>query len=477
MKNGASNNKEKLDRLRQELGQMQRQLREEKVPLAIIFEGLDYWGMANDINELIRWLDPRGFDFHDMLRPLADEKERPFIWRYFLRMPSKGRIAVFDRSWYFWAIYEHYKSKDKTRLNHRLHDIRMLERQHHDEGTLVIKFFLVPDKERKRNDDEKVHCKGKFHLSGEEFIDDIKNAMEEWKEILDTTNYEHAPWVVIKDGDEDETAIIIIEAILQHVLKARSKKQNETSMRRYETVKVVKSSALDEVDLSKMISEEKYKARLEKMQQKLAELQCKLYLKKVPSIIVFEGWDAAGKGGNILRLTASLNPRGYRVAPVTVPNDEELSHHYLWRFYKMFPKDGMMTIFDRSWYGRVLVERVEGYATAEQVERAYLEINDMERMLTSHGTIVIKFWLHIDPSEQLRRFKEREEDPYKRWKITEEDWRNRSKWDAYKQAVDDMISSTSTKRAPWTVIPSNDKRYSRIAVLEDIIERFEDRLD
>ena len=143
----------------------------------------------------------------------------------------------------------------------------------------------------------------------------------------------------------------------------------------------------------------------------------------------------------------------------------------------MFPKDGMMTIFDRSWYGRVLVERVEGYATAEQVERAYLEINDMERMLTSHGTIVIKFWLHIDPSEQLRRFKEREEDPYKRWKITEEDWRNRSKWDAYKQAVDDMISSTSTKRAPWTVIPSNDKRYSRIAVLEDIIERFEDRLD
>ncbi len=235
-------------------------------------------------------------------------------------------------------------------------------------------------------------------------------------------------------------------------------------------------SVLDSVDLTKSIEKDEYSGRLKKLQKKLFLLEHELYEKRISLIIAYEGWDAAGKGGNIRRVVENLDPRGYEVIPVSAPNDIEKSHHYLWRFWNSFPKDGHITIFDRTWYGRVLVERVENFCSEGEWKRAYREINEMERHLTSHRVILVKFWLEIDREEQLRRFREREENQNKSWKITEEDWRNREKWEQYRSAVDEMLVRTGTTYAPWTVIESNSKYFARIKALETIVAAVEKRL-
>ena len=221
---------------------------------------------------------------------------------------------------------------------------------------------------------------------------------------------------------------------------------------------------------------EEYATRLKKAQAMLPELEHEIYLRRVPVVIAYEGWDAAGKGGNIRRLTQNLDPRGYEVVPVAAPNDVEKAHHYLWRFWAQMPKAGHIAIFDRSWYGRVLVERVEGFCTEAEWRRAYREINGMEQHLVNFGAVLLKFWLHIDPDEQLRRFREREGMAHKQWKITEEDWRNREKMDQYREAVEEMLHRTTTPYAPWTIVESNCKRYARVKVLETVCEVIRKRL-
>jgi len=237
-----------------------------------------------------------------------------------------------------------------------------------------------------------------------------------------------------------------------------------------------KPGILSEVQPEKEITQAEYKDRLAYYQKKLSYLGYKLYARRKSVVIVYEGWDAAGKGGNIRRLTQRLDPRGYEVVPVAAPSQEELMRHYLWRFWKSMPKDGHFGIFDRSWYGRVMVERVEGFCSEEEWRRAYAEINEMERHMSNHGAIIFKFWLHIDKDEQLRRFRSRETDPLKQYKITEEDWRNREKWDAYENAVDEMINLTGTSCAPWTVVESNNKKYARIKTLRLVVETLEEKL-
>src|ERR1700756_5954201 len=236
------------------------------------------------------------------------------------------------------------------------------------------------------------------------------------------------------------------------------------------------STALDNVDLSLTLSEEEYDLRIKKAQTVLRELEHEIYLRRVPVVIVYEGWDAAGKGGNIRRLTKNLDPRGYEVVPIAAPNDIEKAHHYLWRFWAQLPKAGHIAIFDRTWYGRVLVERVEGFCTEAQWRRAYREINAMEQQLVHFGTVMLKFWLHIDSDEQLRRFRERQENPPKQWKITDEDWRNRAKLDRDRDAVEEMLYRTSTPYAPWTIVDSNCKWYSRVKVLETVCDAIQQRL-
>ena len=239
---------------------------------------------------------------------------------------------------------------------------------------------------------------------------------------------------------------------------------------------LVEMPKLQDIDLNRTLSEETYKEQLKKQQAKLSVLHNKIYKKRIPVIVAYEGWDAAGKGGNIRRVAAALDPRGYEAIPIAAPTKDELAHHYLWRFWTRLPKTGHIAIFDRTWYGRVMVERLEGFCTSEEWHRAYQEINEFEKELYDWGAVIVKFWLHIDQDEQLRRFTERQNTPEKQWKITEEDWRNREKWPQYEVAVNDMLRYTSTDFAPWNIIESNDKKFARIKALRTLIHAIELRL-
>ena len=271
---------------------------------------------------------------------------------------------------------------------------------------------------------------------------------------------------------------------IESVKKEKERKQKEKTAQKAESTKpsenedtVLRTSSLNSVDLSLSYTKEEYKEKLEKLQNRIQELHGELYQRRIPVILGFEGWDAGGKGGAIKRLTEKMDPRGYQVNPTAAPNDIERAHHYLWRFWNNVPKKGHIAIFDRTWYGRVMVERIEGFCSKEEWMRAYKEMNDMEANWVHSGAIVMKFWLQIDKDEQERRFKERMENPEKQWKITDEDWRNREKWDQYEQAVDDMLVKTSTTYAPWIIVEGNNKYYARIKVLQSVVDAIEKRLN
>lgn len=233
---------------------------------------------------------------------------------------------------------------------------------------------------------------------------------------------------------------------------------------------------LEIVDLSKKLKRKKYRRKLNRYQTQLRALGYQVYQQQRPVVMVFEGWDAGGKGGAIKRLTERLDPRGYVVHPIAAPKGEDAEKHYLYRFWRRLPPKGQIAIFDRSWYGRVMVERIEGFCTTEEWRRAYREIKDFERQLAGFGTIIFKFWMQISKDEQLRRFEAREDIPYKAWKLTDEDWRNREKWDLYEEAVEDMLIKTTTVRAPWTIVAGNDKRYARVQVLKTVVDRLSEAL-
>jgi AMP-polyphosphate phosphotransferase len=235
-------------------------------------------------------------------------------------------------------------------------------------------------------------------------------------------------------------------------------------------------TVLDHVDLGEVLERKEYRAQIEHYQSELNRLAWDAFHARKPIVALFEGWDASGKGGTIRRLVRALDARLYRVVPIAAPTDEEAAHHYLWRFWRHLPRDGYWTLFDRSWYGRVLVERVEGFATQPEWARSYHEINDFEAQLVEHGVVVLKFWLHIDREEQLARFTARENTPYKQHKISKEDWRNRERWDDYRSAINEMVVRTSTEYAPWHLIPANDKRFARVEVLRLAVEALQEAL-
>jgi polyphosphate kinase 2 (PPK2 family) len=302
--------------------------------------------------------------------------------------------------------------------------------------------------------------------------------------VLEKTDMPYAPWTIVEANDENFATLKIITTATQVIEKYI---EQVTLTPGQETIKYLdtaipklpelKGSIQDKVDQSKTISLNEYEDSKKLYQQKLETLQYELFRKKRSMIIVFEGWDAAGKGGDIHRLAEELNPRLYRVVPVGAPNDIEKAHQYLWRFCAGMPGAGHITIFDRSWYGRVLVERVEGFCSEGEWKRAYREINEFENILTGAGAVVLKFWLQIDKDTQLERFKDRQNDPDKSWKISEDDWRNRNKWEEYKVAIDEMLQKTSTLNAQWTVVESNDKLYSRIKILKTVTEVLEKELE
>ena len=467
------------------LGVLQRQSREHRIPVIVIFEGWDAAGKGTLINQLMLTLDPRGFAVYPIKAPNEEESFRPFLWRFWIKTPEKGRIAIFDRSWYGRVLVERVDEiVPKKVWTHAYEDINAFERQLADDGTVIVKFYLhITKKEQKKRFQKLLaNSSTSWKVTKEDWrhhkqYDDYVVAIEE---MLDKTDTEIAPWTIVEAHDRRFAIVKVFRTVAEAIerrineiqIQGNSSEKKHTQIQENDSL----VSILNQVDLSYTLTREKYNKELKKYQARVRELEHEVYLKRIPVIIVYQGWDAAGKGGNIKRLVQGMDPRGYEVVTIAAPNDIELSHHYLWRFWTRIPKAGHITIFDRSWYGRVLVERIEGFCTEEEWRRAYREIKEMEAQLAHYGTIIIKFWLHIDSDEQLRRFKAREATPYKQWKINAEDWRNREKWDQYQIAVDEMLFRTNTSYAPWTIIEANDKLYARIKALKTVVKAIEERI-
>ena len=305
------------------------------------------------------------------------------------------------------------------------------------------------------------------------------------EEALQRTDTDYAPWTIVEATDRRFATVkiytTVIEALKEAVAEKKAEAGREISQETEETEtwenRELEESVLAKVDLTKSYTEKEYHKKKKKLQKKIKKLHGELYRRQIPVIIGFEGWDAGGKGGAIKRLTEKMDPRGFTVNTTAAPNDYEKAHHYLWRFWKNVPKKGHVAVYDRTWYGRVMVERIEGFCTKKEWQRAFKEINDMEAQFVQSGAIVLKFWMQIDKEEQRKRFEERQKNPEKQWKITEEDWRNRDKWDAYEEAVNEMLIRTSTPEAPWVIVEGNCKYYARIKVLEAVIEAIEKRLE
>lgn len=475
-----------LEDLSPKVSLFQRKCKELGIPVMIVFEGWGASGKGTLINRLIRPLDPRGFQVFSVQEPNEEEFMRPFLWRFWVKTPAKGRIHIFDRSWYQRTLRERGDELDMA-----YGEIKDFEEQLTEDGCVLIKFFLhISKKEQKKRFQKLESSKETAWRVNKNDWKQNKHydlAVPVFDAMLTATDTEYAPWTVVEATDREYAEAKILAEVCERMSEAVAKKmiekareeavrteeQKESGSEGY--VKRFQNGALDKADLSKSYTKEEYKERLKVLQERLSLLHNEMYAKRQPVVLAFEGWDAGGKGGAIKRITECIDPRGYEVVPTASPNDTEKAHHYLWRFWNKMPKAGHMAIFDRTWYGRVMVERIEGFCTKEEWKRAYTEINHMEEQLSNAGCVVCKFWMQIDKDEQKRRFTDRQNTPEKQWKITDEDWRNREKWDAYEEAVDEMIVKTSTVNAPWTIVEANSKYYARIKVLETVVEALEKR--
>ena len=478
--------KQAKDPLSLKLAALQRRTTDLGIPVILVFEGWNAAGKGTLINELILPLDPRGFNVHSTLPPNEEEALRPFLWRFWTKTPARGRFAIFDRSWYRRVVNDRVDGQVKGKeLQRAFEDIRSFERQLADDGNVILKFFLHISKgeQKRRFNKLRKNAATAWRVTKEDLTrhKQYKQFLSAIEDMLAETDSDFAPWTVVEAHDHRFATLKIfstlIDALEDRLAAAEQPKKAPRKRRAPSPVpNELQASILDNVDLSLALNRNEYRRRLKKSQQAVRELEHEIYVRRIPVVIVYEGWDAAGKGGNIRRLTQNLDPRGYEVVPIGVPNDVEKSHHYLWRFWREMPKAGHITIFDRSWYGRVLVERVEGFCAEAEWKRAYREINEMEQHLTNFGAVLLKFWLHINLDEQLRRFTERQEVAHKKWKITDEDWRNRKKRGTYKAAIEEILFRTSTPYAPWTIVESNCKWYGRVKVLQTVCDAIKEKM-
>lgn len=488
--------KKEIAPLKEELSNLQHRIKEQKIPVIVLFEGWSAAGKGSFISDVIRNLDPRGYKVQTFAPPSESERRMPLLWRYWAKIPEQGQFAIFDRSWYQQGAQEHLEDgvTDKA-YKRRLESFRIMERQLTDNGTVIVKFFLHVSKETQEERFNRLEA-DKNTLWRVTETDWKRNRQyvkyrAAFDEMLEETDTEYAPWHAVASDDRYTALSKIYKVLVKSVREAVEAKERQAQREAEEKEAAQDPAArivlpygfnlkamprLTDIDLSVTISEEEYDKQLKKLQKKLRALHNQMYEERRPAIIAYEGWDAAGKGGNIKRVSAALDPRGYEVIPIAAPDKHEASRHYLWRFWQHIPKDGHIAIFDRTWYGRVMVERIEGFCSEEDWQRAYREINEFEKELYNWGAVIVKFWLQIDQDEQLRRFTDRQNTPEKQWKITDEDWRNREKWPYYELAVDDMLRYTSTDFAPWHIIESNDKKYARIKALKVLVKAIESRL-
>lgn len=450
-----------------------------KIPVVVLISGQDGAGKGETINVLYEWMDPRFISTLAFSKPSDEERERPPMWRYWRSLPPKGRIGIFAGSWYSDPIRQRIEGDMSLKeIDARADQINRFEAMLVNEGALVLKFWfhLTKDGQRKRlkaleSDPHTAWRVTKWNWDRLKTYDQLQDVAGH---LLRMTNTPWAPWVVV-EGTDDRYRSLTVGKVL---LEALQKKLASTDKQEMPVAPMVRvdtdgRNVLSELDLKLRLTDQRYESQLAKWQGRLAELARDPRFKGRSLVCAFEGADAAGKGGAIRRIGAALDARQYQVIPVAAPTEEERAQPYLWRFWRHLPRLGHAAIFDRTWYGRVLVERVEGFCAENDWLRAYTEINDFEHELADSGVIVVKFWLQISQEEQLRRFKEREKVAFKRFKITEEDWRNREKWAAYQQAICDMVERTSTGNAPWSVIEANDKNYARVKILRTLCERLE----
>lgn len=484
--------KNQLPQLRAELLQTQFALSKTNTPVIIIVSGVDAAGRGDVVNALNEWLDPRGLETTSLESLTDEERERPYYWRFWRRLPARGRIGIFFGGWYVDPITQAaYQQIDAAQLDKLLTQIRRFENMLVEDGALILKFWLHLSKAEQRKRLKKIEKdpNARRTVSDRDWkhADLYDQFAKTAEHAIRYTDSGVAPWTLVEATDwryRDLTvAGTVAETLSKHVKACLAKSaptQSETSNVNDKvteaapsTTKIATTTVLDKVDLNQEVRNKEYNESLAIYQGKLHRLAWAAHHKQRSTIIVFEGWDAAGKGGAIRRITQAMDARLYQVISTAAPTDEERARHYLWRFWRHIPRAGRVTIYDRSWYGRVLVERVEKFAKEAEWKRAYLEINNFEEQLAAHGSVIIKFWLHIDKDEQLRRFEEREQIVYKQHKITQEDWRNRERWDDYALAINEMVARTSTEFAPWTLVAGNDKRFARLQVLKTICERLE----
>ena len=498
--------------LRTQLLGLQDQLKAEDFSVLLLFVGSAIAGKNESLNLITEWLDPRWIITRAYGPPTTEELQRPEYWRYWRDLPPKGQIGLFAGSWYHNPVHDLANGEIGERTFYRaLDEVRAFERTLAADGTLILKFWLHMEKaalkkrmksfEKDKANSWRVSDLDWQHLKQHGKLRKAHELAANYTDVGD------GHWIRVDGGDPRRRALTILttirDALTAHI-KARRKRRREVlktaqvmdqirrdhltdiaaNLQKLErqseaaaAKKPLSSSTqtgdgrgliLDQLNLSSRLGTEEYQRNLKERRAELGKRFRRQHFAGKSAIILFEGPDAAGKGGAIRRLTASMDARDYRVIQVAAPSEEERAQHYLWRFWKHLPQAGRLTIFDRSWYGRVLVERVEGFAQPGEWMRAYDEIVDFERQLTSSGLVVVKFWIHISKDEQFRRFKERETISYKKWKLTAEDWRNREKWNEYSVAVDEMVTRTSTDLAPWTLVEGNDKKFARIKVMDTV---------
>ncbi|MFZ2654105.1 MAG: hypothetical protein WAX69_04260 [Victivallales bacterium] len=473
--------KSEISLLELKLGALQRRIISAEIPVMIVFEGWDAAGKGTLISKLMMSFDPRGYDVHSILKASEDEAFRPFLWRFWTKTPEKGRIAIFDRSWYRRVSTERVdKAVRKDEWKNAYGDINTFEKQLSDGGGIIVKFFLhITKKEQKRRFKK---LRGNSATSWRVAREDMKHHrqygkyLKAYDEMIKKTDTEYASWTIVDSSSQKAASLKIFRTIARVFEKTLSSAENSNPDKCRPAPSTYGKKILEGVDRNRILQKDEYLTRLDDCQRRIRDIEHEIYRKRIPVLILYEGRDAAGKGGNIRRLVQPMDPRGYEVVPIAAPSDIEKRHHYLWRFWNRLPKAGHMAIFDRTWYGRVLVERVEGFCSEKEWRRSYGEINCMEKHIAGSGAVIIKFWLHISNDEQLKRFKERQSTPWKQWKITDEDWRNRDKWNLYSAAVDEMIDRTSTSHAPWTIIESNCKWFARIKAIETVIGAVEKAL-
>jgi polyphosphate:AMP phosphotransferase len=463
--------------LRDELLDLQLKLHTSKsCAIAVIIAGTPAAGRSETVNELLEWLDPKHIGVHALGHPSAEDRKFPPMWRYWQKLPARGRMTFFFAGWY--GEYLGGVSKDgksKHRDKRSVERILQLEKMLVRDGVRVVKIYLHTDRETQLERLKKLRANKltSWRVSKEDrwqakHFDQVSRVT---KMCLKATDHEAAPWHRV-DGTDEEYRLLTVGKILRDEITA-GLKAAEQKRRDWPAEKSGKVKPLAVAPTQHPLDDDEYERQLETLQGRLARSVRKSRFCKHGLVLAFEGMDAAGKGGSIRRIVHALDARQYQVVPVSAPTPEELSYPYLWRFWRQVPARGSITIFDRSWYGRVLVERVRDLTPDADWKRAYAEIVEFERQLTEHGLLVAKFWLSVSKEEQLKRFKARDDDPLKRFKVDREDWANRRYYDAYQTAATEMIRRTDADDAKWHVVGADDKKQARLTVLKAVCETLE----